>query len=249
MTPAGRLPHRRPGGPEQQVPGAVRHRAIRLGVTRPAPSTSTSCWSTCCCPWSGFLAARLFRLTPLAGRGGGGLWVLLWFFDSFLHWIWFCGMISWGAAGYLIVLLVACSTAPSAPEERAAPGSGSPSASGPSLLALLHPFASLTLVAALPGALPAGPAATAAGCTTLALVLRCARRWRRRLIWLVPALQSDPLPDRRDLPPPHPALPALRLPRSDDRRSADRPAGAHHAAHACLRGAARSASVALAQAG
>ncbi len=52
-------------------------------------------------------SARLFGLS----RGHSVLvmlsWVLLWFFDSFLHWSWWVGMISWSFACYASVLLVA----------------------------------------------------------------------------------------------------------------------------------------------
>ena len=54
-----------------------------------------------------YLAARLLDL----GRGAStvvvGLAVAMWFFDSFMHWCWFVGMISWAAASYLSVLVVA----------------------------------------------------------------------------------------------------------------------------------------------
>jgi hypothetical protein len=34
-------------------------------------------------------------------------WVLLWYFDSFLHWCWYVGMVAWGASSAVIVLTVA----------------------------------------------------------------------------------------------------------------------------------------------
>ncbi|MBW2734531.1 MAG: hypothetical protein JRH20_19260 [Deltaproteobacteria bacterium] len=40
-------------------------------------------------------AACLFRLSRGATFALTLLWVLLWYFDSFLHWCWYCGMISW----------------------------------------------------------------------------------------------------------------------------------------------------------
>ncbi len=58
-------------------------------------------------PFIGYLAARLFGVAPLRAVIVALLWVLLWFFDSFLHWVWYCGMISWAATSYLVVLLVA----------------------------------------------------------------------------------------------------------------------------------------------
>src|SRR5512137_11476 len=58
-------------------------------------------------PLLALLAARLFGFTPLQSAMAALLWVLLWFFDSFLHWAWFCGMISWSLASALAILLVA----------------------------------------------------------------------------------------------------------------------------------------------
>jgi hypothetical protein len=58
-------------------------------------------------PLLAFLAARLFGLTPLQSALTALLWVLLWFFDSFIHWAWFCGMISWSFVSCLAILLVA----------------------------------------------------------------------------------------------------------------------------------------------
>lgn len=57
-------------------------------------------------PFAGYLAARLFRLRPAQGLAVALLWVLLWYFDSFLHWSWFIGMISWAWTCQLVVLFV-----------------------------------------------------------------------------------------------------------------------------------------------
>ncbi|MFH1131929.1 MAG: hypothetical protein V1754_11380, partial [Pseudomonadota bacterium] len=58
-------------------------------------------------PFVAFLSARLFNLSVLQSVAVAAFWVVLWFFDSFFHWIWFCGMISWAAATYLSVLSLA----------------------------------------------------------------------------------------------------------------------------------------------
>lgn len=58
-------------------------------------------------PFIGFLAARLFRLDTVASLVAALLWVLLWFFDSFLHWSWFAGAPSFSFACCLAVLLLA----------------------------------------------------------------------------------------------------------------------------------------------
>ena len=58
-------------------------------------------------PLAAWLTAWLLGL----GRWARALlvlaWICLWFFDSFFHWIWYCGMISWSAAAYLSPLLMA----------------------------------------------------------------------------------------------------------------------------------------------
>lgn len=58
-------------------------------------------------PFAAYGAARLLGL----GHGGGTLaallFVLLWFFDFFLHWCWYCGMYSYATASYLCALCLA----------------------------------------------------------------------------------------------------------------------------------------------
>jgi hypothetical protein len=58
-------------------------------------------------PFIGFIAARLFGLSRLASAITVLFWIVLWYFDSFLHWCWYVGMVSWGASSCLIVLIVA----------------------------------------------------------------------------------------------------------------------------------------------
>ena len=100
-------------------------------------------------PFVGFLAARLFRLSPWQATAVSLLWVLMWFFDSFLHWVWFCGMVSWGASSYLIVLFIGLlyrafdATTGKTQSRLLWPAV----ALLASLLALLHPYAALTLLA------------------------------------------------------------------------------------------------------
>jgi len=100
-------------------------------------------------PFIGFLTARLFRLSRWQAVGVSLFWVLLWFFDSFLHWVWFCGMVSWGVSSYLIVLLVALLHRTLGPPGhlRLWPAV----ALLASLLALLHPYAALILIAPCAG--------------------------------------------------------------------------------------------------
>jgi hypothetical protein len=57
-------------------------------------------------PFVGYACARLFRLSRSASAVSVLLWVLLWYFDSLLHWTWWIGMISWSFAAYGVVLFV-----------------------------------------------------------------------------------------------------------------------------------------------
>jgi hypothetical protein len=57
-------------------------------------------------PAAGYASARLFGLTRGQSVVVILLWELLWFFDSFLHWSWWIGMISWSFACYGAVLLL-----------------------------------------------------------------------------------------------------------------------------------------------
>jgi hypothetical protein len=49
----------------------------------------------------GFGASRIQRAVAVLS------WVVLWWLDSFLHWVWFCGMISWALASCMAVPLAA----------------------------------------------------------------------------------------------------------------------------------------------
>lgn len=57
-------------------------------------------------PFAAYAAGRLFRLAPGESTVVALLWVLLWFFDSFMHWCWWVGMITWSATCIASVLLV-----------------------------------------------------------------------------------------------------------------------------------------------
>jgi hypothetical protein len=58
-------------------------------------------------PAAAWASARLFRLSRSESAVVLLLWVLMWFFDSFLRWSWWIGMITWSADCYLAVLYVA----------------------------------------------------------------------------------------------------------------------------------------------
>ncbi len=95
-------------------------------------------------PAAAYGSARLFGLS----RGQSALvmllWELLWFFDSFMHWSWWIGMITWSFACYGSVLLLGLLHR--ALETRR---TGWFIALAPAgfVLALVHPFAALTLLA------------------------------------------------------------------------------------------------------
>lgn len=136
-------------------------------------------------PVIGWASARLFRLSRLSAALTTLGWVLLWHFDSFLHWCWYVGMIAWGAASALIVLTVALlyrTLRDRQPIQFAA------FAAALAFVALLHPFAVVALFVPLVAlyarsfkalspkehAWLAGAAAGAAATT---------------LVWLVPAMK------------------------------------------------------------
>ena len=54
-----------------------------------------------------YAAARVFRLDRRAAVIAAGLGVGLWFFDSFTHWMWFIGTITYSAAGVFALLPLA----------------------------------------------------------------------------------------------------------------------------------------------
>lgn len=57
-------------------------------------------------PLLGYASARLFSLSPFASVGVSLMWVVLWTFDSMLHWSWAIGMISWAFASCLSVVVL-----------------------------------------------------------------------------------------------------------------------------------------------
>ncbi len=54
-----------------------------------------------------YASARLFGLGRRASLLAAGLGVLYWYFDSWNHWVWFVGMVSYAFAGYLFLLPLA----------------------------------------------------------------------------------------------------------------------------------------------
>jgi hypothetical protein len=55
-------------------------------------------------PLCAFAAARSFELTRNASLAAAAMASALWFFDSFTHWVWYIGMVSWALASCLAPL-------------------------------------------------------------------------------------------------------------------------------------------------
>jgi hypothetical protein len=93
-------------------------------------------------PAAAWASARLFDLSRRLAALAVLSWVLLWHFDSLLHWCWYVGMISWAMASTLSVLVVAlCYRATRS--HRPAPYAALAVAAA--ALCLIHPFAVLTV--------------------------------------------------------------------------------------------------------
>ncbi|HEX3598232.1 MAG TPA: hypothetical protein VHU80_24160 [Polyangiaceae bacterium] len=95
-----------------------------------------------------WMAARLFGFDRLSAAVAVLFWVLVWHFDSFAHWCWYIGMISWGFASYLVVLVLAV-TYRASKDHRARHYAGF--AVLAALVTFVHPFAVLTLAVPLAG--------------------------------------------------------------------------------------------------
>ena len=105
-------------------------------------------------PFVAWAVGRLFRLGDRETLVLVASWVLLWFFDSLFHWLWYCGMVSWALTSYLALLFVALFYRAVEGLREGEPCRrtlrfGVPAALMAALLALMHPFA------VLPAGLPA----------------------------------------------------------------------------------------------
>ncbi len=142
-------------------------------------------------PFAAWATGILFQLGDRETLIVVASWILLWFFDSFFHWLWHCGMISWALtvtlapvfAGLFFRTIECLRIEPTGTWIRFA----APAALLAAFLALTHPFA------ALPAGLPAlwiylrdrksiGPAGHwfFAGTVTIAAAATT--------VWLVPAV-------------------------------------------------------------
>jgi hypothetical protein len=156
-------------------------------------------------PLLALLAGWLYRLSDKEGLILGLLWVLAWHFDSFIHWSWYCGMISWAltmplsvvALGVVYRLFAAVGTPQGRPKAAVTPtdDAGARSwrwlAGGAlicALVALLHPLA-VIVVAPTAGliylrAVRQGRGLAAHGAAALCALAAIAAA----LVWLLPSL-------------------------------------------------------------
>jgi hypothetical protein len=145
-------------------------------------------------PAAAWASARLFDLSRAAAVTTILLWTLLWFFDSFMHWSWWIGMISWSIAAYGAVLLLGL-------VHRAFESKRAiwylPIALLAPVLALVHPFVTFTL--ALPCLLLYVRAfRTLPKTHHLWLALGAACAAATALVWIGPALRFKHWVDTAD---------------------------------------------------
>jgi hypothetical protein len=76
------------------------------GVSLPIAFNTWVLLAMLACPLLAFAAARCFDLTPGASLAAAAMASALWFFDSFTHWVWFVGMVSWALASCLCPLTI-----------------------------------------------------------------------------------------------------------------------------------------------
>jgi hypothetical protein len=144
-------------------------------------------------PLLALASGRAYRL----GRGTtyvlALLWVLLWHFDSYLHWCWYCGMISWTFVSALSVLTVGLVWRAFASVEEGQGGWGWLIAAvlACGLVALSHPLA--TAFVALPCALLYFRGWRKAAWRRHVLVAGCiGSATAAALVWLLPAIPIYP---------------------------------------------------------
>ena len=145
-------------------------------------------------PFVGWASARLLGLDRTASTVSVLLWVLLWYFDSLLHWTWWIGMISWSFAAYGVVLFTALMHR--ALEERKAKWFAALVALAP-VLAIVHPFSGIALL--VPGALLFLRARRSLGAKEHALLALAALAGAATaLVWAFPAYRFKHYVDTAD---------------------------------------------------
>jgi hypothetical protein len=140
-------------------------------------------------PFCALLTAWLFRLGAWQRVWVVAAWFFLWFFDSLFHWLWFCGMVSWATASYLIPLQLGLLYR-AFDAKQGAYRFWIPSLLLASLLALVHPFAALALAAPVLG-LYLRDLKRSSRATHLFFWLMVAAAASVAMIWLIPALSMS----------------------------------------------------------
>jgi hypothetical protein len=136
-------------------------------------------------PFFAWKTARLFDLSRLASALSVLFWVVLWYFDSLLHWFWYVGMISWAAASYLGLFVVALMYRATARHHLATyVGLGLVAA----LVTLMHPFVVLTVAAPL-AALYARSFRSCRPWEHLMIAAGAAAAAATTLVWIGPAIR------------------------------------------------------------
>lgn len=129
-------------------------------------------------------AARLLGFDRTSSAVAVLLWVIAWYADSFLHWCWYIGMISWAAASYLVVLAVALGYR-ALRDHR--PGAYAALGLTTAVVTLVHPFSVLTLLIPL-AVLYARAFRRLASWEHAALLGSAALAAATTLVWIGPAL-------------------------------------------------------------
>jgi hypothetical protein len=131
-----------------------------------------------------WIAARLFGFDRWSSAVAVLFWVIAWCADSFLHWCWYIGMISWAAASYLVVLAVALGYR-ALRDHR--PGAYVALGLTTAVVTLVHPFSVLTLFVPF-AALYVRAFRRLAAWEHAALLASAALAGATTLVWIGPAL-------------------------------------------------------------
>lgn len=135
-------------------------------------------------PLGAWASARCLGFTRPRAAATTLAWVVLWFFDSFLHWCWHIGMISWSLASVLSILVVAlCHRAFTTRR----PTTYAALVLCAATLCLVHPFAVLTVALPL-GALYVRAFGRLSSREHAALAAGVALSASTVLVWVGPAL-------------------------------------------------------------
>lgn len=77
-----------------------------LGLSKAVAFNSFVWILSALCPWIVLASARVFGLGAWASLLAAAMATSLWFFDSFVHWAWWVGMISYSGVSFLTLSLI-----------------------------------------------------------------------------------------------------------------------------------------------